>query len=689
MLFHVHEGNMYATFSVDEAGTLSLCHLAPYPYTGEGKSCPNAYPAAAVHIAGRNSAMHHGGKQAGNCGRGTLRYESHRVEEQADGSEWIFTLREAQITADLHYRFYTGVGGLRTWVEVKNVSEENVGLEYVASLALGGFGVVGEDRLEKDLLLHLPYNSWAQEVEWRTRSLSDLGLHATAGYNNTLDRHTISNNGTWSTKEFLPAGVIEDRGLRRAIFFQIEHNGSWHWEFSAAPPATQFYVQLSGPTERENHWYKELAPGESFVSVTAGVAVGTDFDSALGEMTKYRRHIARRNRADCGLPVIFNDYMNCLWADPTTEKELPVIDLAAEMGAEYYCMDAGWYADGTWWETVGEWMPCSWRFPNGIREVFDRVRERGMVPGLWLEIEVMGVNCPILSQFEDSDFFMRHGKRVIDNGRYQLDFRSQRVRDFATSVIDRVVNEYGIGYIKMDYNIDGGIGTEVDSDSFGDGLLGHNRAYRSWMQSIMDKYPDLVIESCSSGGMRMEYGMLSLHPIMSVTDQANVMQMVPIAAACATALLPEQAAIWSYPMAKDSTDTVALNMINALPVRMHLSGEIMKMSDEQIALIKEGVRCYKEWRHEIKTALPTYPLGLPQPGDGWLATAYQNEKTARLAVWRMEGESDTCHIPLPGAKSVRVLYPAASDATATVVEGGLSVTLPRKQTAVYLLVEQA
>ena len=91
----------------------------------------------------------------------------------------------------------------------------------------------------------------------------------------------------------------------------------------------------------------------------------------------------------------------------------------------------------------------------------------------------------------------------------------------------------------MDYNIDGGIGTEVDSDSFGDGLLGHNRAYRSWMQSIMDKYPDLVIESCSSGGMRMEYGMLSLHPIMSVTDQANVMQMVPIAAACATALLTD------------------------------------------------------------------------------------------------------------------------------------------------------
>ena len=57
---------------------------------------------------------------------------------------------------------------------------------------------------------------------------------------------------------------------------------------------------------------------------------------------------------------------------------------------------------------------------------------------------------------------MRHGKRIIDHGRYQLDFRNKKVRDFATSIIDRVVGEYGVGYIKMDYNIEAGKGTEVN-----------------------------------------------------------------------------------------------------------------------------------------------------------------------------------------------------------------------------------
>ena len=91
------------------------------------------------------------------------------------------------------------------------------------------------------------------------------------------------------------------------------------------------------------------------------------------------------------MPVIFNDYMNTLMGDPTTEKLLPLIDAAAEVGADYFCIDAGWYAEGDWWNTVGAWQPSTTRFPNGLGEVIDRIHSRGMVPGLWLEPEVIGV----------------------------------------------------------------------------------------------------------------------------------------------------------------------------------------------------------------------------------------------------------------------------------------------------------
>ena len=162
------------------------------------------------------------------------------------------------------------------------------------------------------------------------------------------------------------------------------------------------------------------------------------------------------------LPVIFNDYMNCLWGNPTTEALLPIIDKAAEVGAEYFVIDAGWYA------AIGRNLVGICRgvatfsdaFSGGLSEVIQHIRAKGMIPGLWLEIEVMGINCPLVRQVPDSWFFLRDGKRVIDHGRYQLDFRNPEVRTHADGIIERLLREFGIGYIKMDYNINAGPGTD-------------------------------------------------------------------------------------------------------------------------------------------------------------------------------------------------------------------------------------
>ena len=166
------------------------------------------------------------------------------------------------------------------------------------------------------------------------------------------------------------------------------------------------------------------------------------------------------------------------------------------------------------------------------------IRDKGMVPGLWLELEVMGINCPMASQVTRDWFFQRNGRPIIDHCRYQLDFRNKEVRDYATGVIKRLVEEYGVGYIKMDYNIDTGVGTDYHADSAGEGLLSHTRAYLNWLDKIFEMYPDLIIENCSSGGMRMEYSMLSRQSIQSVTDQTNYIKMAAIAANCATACTP-------------------------------------------------------------------------------------------------------------------------------------------------------
>jgi len=317
----------------------------------------------------------------------------------------------------------------------------------------------------------------------------------------------------------------------------------------------------------------------------------------------------------------------------------------------------------------------------------DYIKSKNMIPGMWLEIEVVGINSPIADKFDDSCYFIRHGKKIIDHGRYQLDFRNKKVMDYATSVIDRLVCDYGVGYIKMDYNIDAGIGTEVEADSFGDGLLQHNRAYLNWIKFIMDKYPSLIIENCSSGGMRMDYAMLSLHSIQSVTDQDNYIKMAPIAAACATAVIPEQAAIWSYPLAEADESEVVFNMVNAMLCRIHLSGQIMKLPSAQFALVKEGIEFYKEIRKDIKDFIPFYPLGLPSFEDKRICAGYRADKKTYLGVWRLDGNEEI-EIPLTfSINSVRVGYPINNDCEIAYDENGIKVRMPKKYSAAVIVVE--
>ena len=631
---------------------------------------------ADIHVTGENQNDHHGAKHTGSSGIFSLKYKTHNYYENALGNKLEFVLEDEMMTATVHYQFYTGIAAVRCWTTVKNISNEVIGLEYVSSFAFTGLDAGDEMSANDKLSIYIPHNSWMREFVWRKYTLSELGFDIIDFF--AMKRINISNTGTWSSKEYLPMGAVNNSETQTTLMWQIESNGSWQWEISDIDE--KIYLKLSGPSEYENHWYKELKPQESFESVKAAVCIGDSFDSALKEITQYRRKIVRKNIADEHLPVIFNDYINCLWADPTEDKMIPIIDKAAETGAEYYCMDAGWYADGTWWETVGEWQPCEWRFPNGIKKIFDYIRSKGMIPGIWLEIEVMGINCPLADKFEDECFFMRHGKRVIDHGRYQFDFRNERVREYANSVIDRLVNEYGAGYIKMDYNIDAGVGTEFDSDSFGDGLLQHNRAYIAWIESIMDKYPDLIIENCSSGGMRMDYAMLGVHSIQSVTDYSGY-KVAAIFANSATAVLPEQAAVWACPEADSDENATVFNMVNAITERIHLSGAIADLPKKQFSLIKEGIDCYKKLRHKIPDFIPFYPLGLNNYADNWICVGYDCSDEVYLCVWRREGDDN---IDIPGIKEAGVIYPTDNKCEITRNETGINVRLQDKYCAVLL-----
>jgi alpha-galactosidase len=472
-------------------------------------------------------------------------------------------------------------------------------------------------------------------------------------------------------------------------FWQIEHNGAWHWELSNTSDGTS-YLYLGGPDELHGQAWKQLPPGAEYQ--TPPVALGCvkgGFDEAVTALTAYRRKACLQPHADNrNCPVIFNDYMNCLTGDPTTEKELPLIDAAAQAGCEYFVIDAGWYAElkESWWESVGLWQPSTTRWgAGGLKVVLDRIRARGMTPGLWLEIEVAGIRSPLKDK-PDAWFFMRHGQRVIDHGRFLLDFRNAEVRAHADEVVNRLVQDYGVGYIKMDYNVDALLGTEVQADSFGQGLLEHQRAYLRWIDAVRARFPQLVIENCGSGGGRMDYAMLAHHQLQSSSDQTDYRKYPSIVAGGLAAVLPEQFAVWSYPKSDGNADEASFNMVNAMLGRIHQSGHLANLKPESLRQVHEGLRVYKtRIRSHLPQMTPFFPLGLPAMADHTapVAVGLRNAERTFVAVWRLAGDQ-TVTLPPSVGHGAKLLYPADLDIVVDHTADRTQITFPRPFMAALL-----
>jgi alpha-galactosidase len=645
-----------------------------------------------VHCTGENYV----GVKLNDC-QPALRLEfTGKEEEKIPGGRRIF-LNHYDPVLKLRvrsvYDFFEGTSTCRRHTRLTNESKKPIGIESVSSAMINNFGNLGQGSLDDKLVIHWASNNWDAEGQWNQNSPEELGWTDNGKYQRSgIFKTTL---GSWSTVIELPFAMVENTAAGLTWFWQIEHNGSWHWEMSHYrgynDPRT--YVYAGGPDERHHHAWKELEPGETYVTVPVAVGVVRGgFEEAVEEATRYRRIACLKPHPDNqSCAVIFNDYMNCLGGRPTTEKELPLIAAAAAAGCDYFVIDAGWYAeiDEKWGETVGMWQPSKTRWPNGMKEVLDSIWKNGMIPGLWLEIEFTGINSPLKDK-PDSWFFMRHGRRIQSASRYFLDFRNPGVVSHSDEVVDRVVEEYGAGYIKMDYNRTALMGTETDASSMGQGLLEHQKAYLDWVDNVYDRHPGLIIENCGSGGGRMDYALLSRHQIQSSSDQTDYRRYPAILVGAIAAVLPEQLAVWTYPLRNGNKYEASFNMVNSMLCRVHQSGHLAELPRESFEQVKKGIEVYKrELAPVISQCIPFFPLGMPSLEDELLPVALgmKHIKADYYAVWRLSGKS-TVQVPLKNDGRAEILYPTDLGIELESGSGVVSLSFPEPNMGVIIKVNK-
>lgn len=547
---------------------------------------------------------------------------------------------------------------LRVQHTLRGTGADPVVITAVSSASVG-FGAGPHAGEQYDLLT--ARSEWLAENRWHRRALADelpplsLPIHAQDGRGHA----TLTSHGAWSTGEHLPVGALVHRGDGSAIAWQLESGAGWHADLSQGLEGLT--LSLLGPTDLEHQFAHVLQQGDEFMTVPVALAASAQgFEGAIAALTSHRRAIRRVDGPE--LPIVYNDFMNTLMGQPSSEALRPLIRAAAEAGAEVFCIDAGWFADpeiGDWWDTVGEWQEAPSRFDEaGLRGIIDEIHAAGLRSGLWLEPEVVGVESPVAQTLPDDAFFQRFGVRVREHDRYHLDFRHPAARAHLDDTVDRIVREYGVSFLKLDYNINPGAGTEWQAAAAGDGLLGHIRAVGDWLDDVQARHPQLLIENCSSGAMRADYALLSRTHLQSTSDQQDLRLYPPIAASAPASILPEQAGNWAYPSAAMTDAETAFTLVTGLSGRLYLSGFLGELRESQTSLVTEAVGLHKTLRAGLAETAPFWPLGLPEWDDETVCLGLRAEGQTLLFVWDRSDAPRS--FTIPGVHSGETLFPAPS-----------------------------
>ena len=617
-----------------------------------------------------------------------------------------YTLPGKNLAITVHTEQIPGSLVQRQYVEVENTGSEALTLNALSSAFVTGIGTQGSlpwyhpDRFR----LHYCLQAWEGEAQWRTSTLAEFHLIPACNHSVAAAIH-FAETSSWTTCRYYPMVILEDRELKKSWFVQLEEGAGWHIEIAhlGAPYEGELCLLADNFNERFGGGKCTLlGGGENYTGTKAafGCCDG-GFEEAVKQLTIYRRFCLRRLPGKGVYPLVFNDYMNCLWANPTVTKLLPLINAASDVGCEIFCIDAGWFAkcSDNWTRALGDWIPSQDRFgADGFAGILAFIQDRGMKPGIWMELESVSPGAQIYGKVPQSWFLKQNGERIGGDARCLWDYRNPEVQEHFLKIIGELYRS-GVRYIKNDYNesfvaADNHTSDRVASVQFA------MKSFGEFMDKVGALYPDLILENCGSGAMRSDYGILKHFHVQSITDQETYYKLPSILMGSLAQILPEQASCWCYPCPvafaerdiethsfrqdwSDGEETI-FNMVTGLCGVPLLSGRINLADETNLSLIREAAALYKERRSFVAAAYPVFPMGMKRIEDeqGFACLGLLDQGRLQIAVWRLKGKENRAVIPLAryGLKGkVCQIYPNQEYSTEISMENGLLTVCMEKE----------
>lgn len=481
----------------------------------------------------------------------------------------------------------------------ENQSKTNCCLEMFESFSLGGLSPYMQGDGNGTLWLHRVRSVWSQEGRHEAIPVEDLQLEP-AWNPHAVRCERFGQAGSMPVNRFFPFAAIEDR--KNHVFWgaQIAHPASWQMEVYRKDNG----LALSGGlADRElGHWMKNVEPGKNFTTPEAIVSTAhTDsFDIFTGRLTTAGlvEGFLKAPESEQDLPIVFNEYCTT-WGNPSHENICEIVDAIKGKGFKYFVIDCGWYKEnGIPWDIgMGDYEVSKELFPGGMEKTVQVIKDAGMVPGIWFEIENVGSAS---RAYHLTEHLLHKDHAVLTTYfRRFWDMQDTWVDEYLTDKVIGTLKKYGFGYMKIDYNETIGIGCD-GAESPGEGLRKNMEASVSFIEKIKEEVPGIVLENCASGGHRLEPKLMSVMSMASFSDAHECEEIPIIAANLHRVIHPAQSQIWAVIRQDDSLKRIAYSISNTFLGRMCISGDVTQLAPEKWNLIEQGISFYGKIKDIIK-----------------------------------------------------------------------------------------
>ncbi len=410
------------------------------------------------------------------------------------------------LEATLSYTLFDDVAGVMRSVSFRNASDADLTIERAYSLCLE----LPDSRYD---LITLS-GAWSREREMIRRPLN-MGEQGVSSLKGATSLHN-SNMLFLARPETTEA---QGEAIGAALVYSGNFTAQVHVD------SHRYSRVFLGINDVDFQW--TLKPGETFVTPEA-VTVYSD-KGIDGMSAQFHRvcaeHLVRGKYAKAPRPILLNNW-EATYFGFNEEKLLKIARTAADVGVELFVLDDGWFGkrdnDTT---SLGDWFVDTAKLPDGMKHLSDQVHAMGLKFGLWFEPEMISPVSKLYEAHPDWAIHIDGRTPIQQRSQLTLDLSREDVQDFVYEAVAQHLREDGIDYVKWDMNRNfSNIGSaKLPADRQKElphrYMLGLYRV----LERLVNDFPEVLFESCSSGGGRFDMGMLHYMPQTWTSDNTDAL----------------------------------------------------------------------------------------------------------------------------------------------------------------------